>query len=122
MNIGDMVRKAAEVFVDFDEETQQQEGAEKKKTDEKAANGVPDTPATPIAISEGDSAPSAPADPQSLMGAADVASIYSAARIVSPAFTAEQMLEMLASLPPELPLASRRQMMHVTLNAIQRTL
>jgi hypothetical protein len=64
--------------------------------------------------------PTPVSQPAAPVGATDVASIYRAARITPPPFTAEEMLELLASLPSELPLAVRRQTMTVTLNAISK--
>ncbi|HEX8551130.1 MAG TPA: hypothetical protein VF681_06185 [Abditibacteriaceae bacterium] len=49
------------------------------------------------------------------------AAVYAAAKLPSTPFSAEQMLEMLASLPPELPLDTRRQTVKVTFSAIGKT-
>lgn len=48
--------------------------------------------------------------------------IYEAAKLPASPFTAEQMLEMLASLPPELPLETRRATVKVTLSALGKSL
>ena len=54
-------------------------------------------------------------------GQADFGAIYAQAGLPTVPFTAEQMRDMLNSLPAELPLAMRRQTMKVTLNAMGKT-
>lgn len=49
------------------------------------------------------------------------AAIYSAAKLPPAPFAAEQMLDMLASLPAELPLDTKRQTVKVTLGALGKT-
>ena len=48
--------------------------------------------------------------------------IYTAAKLPASPFTAEQMLEMLAGLPSELPLDTKRQTVKVTLGALGKTM
>ena len=55
-------------------------------------------------------------------GTTDFQAIYQHAGLPDAPFTAEQMLEMLASLPVELPLAVRRQTMKVTLGAMGKSI
>jgi hypothetical protein len=55
-------------------------------------------------------------------GKADFGPIYRQSGLPPAPFTAEQMLEMLASLPPELPLDTKRQTVKVTLNAMGKTI
>ncbi len=55
-------------------------------------------------------------------GAVEPAAIYTAAKLPASPFTAEQMLEMLAGLPPELPLDTKRQTVKVTLGALGKTM
>lgn len=50
------------------------------------------------------------------------AAIYTAAKLPASPFSAEQMLEMLAGLPAELPLDTRRQTVKVTLGALGKTM
>lgn len=50
------------------------------------------------------------------------AEIYQAAKLPGSPFSAEQMLEMLASLPPELPLETRRATVKVTLGALGKSM
>lgn len=54
-------------------------------------------------------------------GKADFAAIYRSAGLPTAPFSAEQMLDMLDSLPAELPLAMRRQTVKVTLGALGKT-
>jgi len=54
-------------------------------------------------------------------GKADFAAIYESAGLPAVPFSAEQMLDMLDSLPAELPLAMRRQTVKVTLGALGKT-
>lgn len=55
-------------------------------------------------------------------GKVDFQAVYKKAGIGIPAYTAEQMLELLESLPQELPLETRRQTVKVTLNSLGKTL
>ena len=55
-------------------------------------------------------------------GKVDFEAVYKKAGIGTPAYTAEQMLELLESLPAELPLETRRQTVKVTLNSLGKTL
>ncbi len=55
-------------------------------------------------------------------GSVDFDAIYASAGLPKSAFTAEQVLEILASLPAELPLAAKRATLKVTLQAMGSTL
>ncbi|HEX8236465.1 MAG TPA: hypothetical protein VF600_10950 [Abditibacteriaceae bacterium] len=55
-------------------------------------------------------------------GPINAAAIYGAAKLPPAPFAAEQMLDMLASLPAELPLDTRRQTVKVTLAALGKTM
>jgi hypothetical protein len=55
-------------------------------------------------------------------GPFNAAAIYSAAKLPPAPFAAEQMLDMLASLPAELPLDTKRQTVKVTLGALGKTM
>ena len=55
-------------------------------------------------------------------GPTNSAAIYSAAKLPPAPFAAEQMLDMLASLPAELPLDTKRQTVKVTLGALGKTM
>lgn len=54
--------------------------------------------------------------------AIEPSAIYTAAKLPTSPFSAEQMLEMLASLPQELPLDTRRATVKVTLGALGKTM
>ena len=63
--------------------------------------------------------PAAPTQPvERPDGSVDYGAIYAMAGLPHAAFSAEQVLEILASLPAELPLAARRATLKVTLNAM----
>jgi len=68
---------------------------------------VPSTPSTPIV---------------SPTGAVDYKAIYSLAGIPACAFAAEQMLDLLATLPPELPMETKRATVKVTVNAMSQSM
>jgi len=55
-------------------------------------------------------------------GVVDFAAIYQSAALPAAPFSAEQMLDMLSSLPPELPLDTKRQTVKVTLGALGKTM
>ena len=55
-------------------------------------------------------------------GTTDFSAVYEQASLPAAPFTAEQMLEMLASLPPELPLQTKRQTVKVTLGAMGKAI
>ena len=62
------------------------------------------------------------ASPSEAGKALDAPAIYAAAKLPAAPFSAEQMLDMLASLPSELPLETRRQTVKVTLSALGKTM
>src|SRR5262249_12407533 len=69
------------------------------------------------------SAPSSPTSPSVAPdGKADFTPIYQQSGLPPSPFPAEQMLDMLNSLPPELPLDTKRQTVKVTLNAMGKTI
>jgi hypothetical protein len=70
-----------------------------------------------IQVSAAALAPSISAD-----GKADFGPIYQHSGLPASPFTAEQMLEMLNSLPPELPLDTKRQTVKVTLNSMGKSI
>src|SRR5439155_25815385 len=55
-------------------------------------------------------------------GKVDCTPIYQQSGLPAAPFTAEQMLEMLNSLPPELPLDTKRQTVKVTLASVGKTI
>jgi hypothetical protein len=70
-----------------------------------------------IQVSAASLAPNVSAD-----GKVDFGPVYQHSGLPAAPFTAEQMLEMLNSLPPELPLETKRQTVKVTLNAMGKTI
>lgn len=68
-------------------------------------------------------APVAPAQPViGTDGKIHFEAIYNLAKLPTSAFTAEQVLELLSSLPPELPIAAKRMTLKVTLDTMSKTL
>ncbi len=55
-------------------------------------------------------------------GTVDFGAIYTQAALPAVSFTAEQMLGMLGSLPPELPLDTKRQMVRVSLDSMGKAI
>lgn len=55
-------------------------------------------------------------------GSVDFSSVYGQAGIPAAAFTAEQTLEMIAGMPKELPLETKRQTVRVTLGALGKSI
>ncbi len=129
MDIAEKLRKAASLFVDIpaekahEQQQQQQYGAEI------------DAPATGtrtveqiVRESEGPNldeiqvSPLAAPSPLAGDGTTDFAAIYAQAGLPAVPFSAEQMRDMLNSLPAELPLAMRRQTVKVTLAAMGKSI
>lgn len=54
-------------------------------------------------------------------GSVDFHGIYAMANVQDAAFTAEQLIELLATLPAELPLEARRQTVRITIQAMAKT-
>ncbi len=54
-------------------------------------------------------------------GTVDFKAIYGLAAVSDAPFTAEQLLDLLATLPPELPLEARRQTVKITIQAMAKT-
>jgi hypothetical protein len=68
-------------------------------------------------------APTAPAQPVvGPDGQVNFNAIYGMAKLPSSAFTAEQVLELLGSLPAELPISAKRATLKVTLDTMSKTL
>jgi hypothetical protein len=142
MKIGDTLKKAAGLFVEIEEKPE-----ETSLLDEIARTPAPtplvETPApTPaprrtveqivreqpgpnldeIKIPAPAPAPAAPVEPViGADGQINFNAIYQMAKLPSSAFAAEQVLELLASLPAELPIAAKRATLKVTLEAMSKT-
>lgn len=68
-------------------------------------------------------APAAPVQPViGPDGQINFNSIYGMAKLPTSAFTAEQVLELLASLPAELPISAKRATLKITLDAMSKTM
>ena len=135
MGLRDAMRKAAGLLVELPPEEQSAESGDAVQDDiDRILAGNPATPEDAVEsktveqiVSESDgpnlkdiqvedvpaTAPGAPTD---------FAAVYSAAKLPPSPFTAEQMLEMLASLPSELPLDTKRQTVKVTLASLGKTM
>lgn len=146
MDLRDKLRKAAELFVELPEEEALEQNARAAPADGEtdldkcimATQGAADS-------AGGDAAPSrtveqivreaegpnldeievsASAAPPTLTpdGKVDFSALYQQANLPATAFTAEQTLEMLTSLPTELPLEVKRRTVKVTLGAMGKAL
>jgi hypothetical protein len=139
MALADKLKKAAGLFIQFDEEPQAPAPPAPPPADAAVADidrrlaemsaelsGTSPTPRTVEQVVQASPGPSldeikvdAGAVPPPLPGASlDFAALYAAAKLPQAPFTAEQTLEMLAKLPANLPLDVKRQTMGVTLQAM----
>jgi hypothetical protein len=138
MRLRDTLRKAAELLVEMPPEEagklpagagdaeldkllaemEPSAGAAKPaKTVEQIVTEAPGPNLDEIKVSGTTSPPAVTPD-----GKVDFSAIYTQAALPPSAFTAEQMLEMLASLPASLPLETRRQTVTVTLGAMGKAI
>jgi hypothetical protein len=127
MDLREKLRKAAGLFVELPpEEPATEPGIEARDTESAARPSK--TVEEIVRAADGPnldevkvSAP--PAQPVvSGNGNVDFAAIYEAAALQPAPFTAEQMVDMLKALPPDLPLTTRRQMVQVTLSAMGKSI
>jgi hypothetical protein len=134
MKVSDFVKKAAGLVFEFDETQAVPQGAAmsdddfKKmmassatgptKTMEQVVRDAPGPNLEDIKMPE-----SAKPQPQALKtdGSVDFKAIYSMANVQDAPFTAEQLIDLLATLPPELPLEARRQTVKITIQAMAKT-
>lgn len=126
MDIREKLRKAAGLFVELPpEETPPERETETMETP------VPPTRTVEQIVRESDgpnldeihvSAESASPPTVGADGRVEFGAIYAQANLPAAPFSAEQMLDMLQSLPAELPLAVKRQTDAVTLNAMGKSL
>lgn len=133
MDIREKLRKAAGLFVELPPEApqvlrgRQDEGRAEPPIAAEPAAGPRRTVEQIVRAAEGPNldeirvASSADAPTLASDGRADFHAIYEHAGLPAAPFTAEQMLDMLGSLPPELPLSTRRQTVKVTLDAMGRS-
>lgn len=135
MDIREQLRKAAGLFVELPQEDRMEARPQTQESQNPPEMLSPPVPA-PVSrtveqlvrdaqgpnLDEIRVAPDVAAPSVAKDGKADFAAIYEHAGLPIAPFTAEQMLEMLNSLPPELPLSTRRQTVKVTLQAMGKSL
>jgi hypothetical protein len=134
MRISDTLKKAAGLFVEFDQSAEPAvapTGPSMTDDEFKKMMGSTLVPGKTIEQIVKDSpGPNldeikVPANPQAQPlrpdGTIDFSAIYAMANVQDSAFTAEQLLELLATLPVELPLESRRQTVKITIQAMAKT-
>ena len=136
MKLSDLGKKAAGLIFEFDEppvpvaapKGPSMSDEEFKKT--MAETNAPTSTKTAEQIVKESPGPNLdqikiPATPQAQPlrpdGTTDFRAIYAMANVLDEAFTAEQLIELLNTLPPELPLESRRQMVKITIQAMAKT-
>lgn len=136
MSIRDKLRKAASLFVELPPEQPESPSPAgvsnpldwSQLEKEAEAHGQTKTVDQIVRETEGPNldeihVPEQPAPPiLSPDGKLDLQAIYRQASLPTSSFTAEQVLEMLASLPAELPLGVRRQTVKATLSTMGKTI
>jgi hypothetical protein len=152
MRIGETLKKAAGLFVELPDERPGEGGStlapSTRKTVEEVVRGQPGPNLDEIKVPAPAPAPApkstvpaatvpstapaptpapapAPAPIEPIVGAdgqVSFGAVYRMAKLPNAAFTAEQVLELLASLPAELPIAAKRTTLKVTLDAMSRSL
>ena len=142
--IRETLKKAAGLFVEFEEDpnapipepksveewnvmtADAPQPAKKSKTVEQIVKEQPGPNLDEIKVPESSTAIAPPIPPAEPVIAADGSikfdSIYRLANLPNVAFTAEQILELFASLPADLPLDSKRATIRVTLGAMAKSL
>jgi hypothetical protein len=145
MRISDTLKKAAGLFVEFDDPGNPtpavspshptQTGAMSDADFLKMMQAQPDAASKPVGKtveqivkdSPGPNLdeikmPAAPQpQPMKQDGSVDYKAIYAMANVSDAPFTAEQLIDLLATLPPELPLEARRQTVKITIQAMAKT-
>jgi hypothetical protein len=126
MDMRERLRKAAGLFVELPPEDRPQphrgtaeasEDAVPSRTVEEIVRESAGPNLEDIKVPSMTEAPTVSAD-----GKADFAAIYQQAGLPAAPFSAEQMRDMLQSLPPELPLSTKRQTVAVTLGAVGKSI
>lgn len=123
------LKKAAGLFFEFDETTAHSSATAGDATPTSAGSTktldeiLRDTPGPNLREIGTPAAPQTPAEPLvTPEGAVNYPAVYRAAGVPEVAFSAEQMLDLLESLPKELPLETRRATMRVTLGAMAKNM
>lgn len=126
MDIAEKLRKAAGLFVELPAEKasdhttydlEQEPSPAPSRTVEQIVREAEGPNLDEIQVSHAATAPAVTSD-----GKTDFAAIYAQAGLPDVPFTAEQMRDMLNSLPAELPLPMRRQTVKVTLGAMGKSI
>lgn len=131
MHISDTLKKAASLFVEMpasqadlpagkslsDEEFKKMMGSPAPtKTVEQIVKDSPGPNLDEIKVPD-----SPQVQPMRADGTVDYRAIYDMAHVQDAPFTAEQLLELLATLPQELPIEARRQTVKITIEAMAKT-
>ncbi|MDQ3814861.1 MAG: hypothetical protein M3347_13035 [Armatimonadota bacterium] len=98
------------------------EGKTETKTVEQIVRETKGPNLDEIKVDPGKADPAGMPPPITPDGKVNLPAIYQQAKLPAAPFSAEQMLEMLASLPGEVPLDTKRQMVKVTLGALGKTM
>jgi len=126
MRIGDTLKKAAGLFVEFPEEdhsldmprsTAPEDPAPPARTVEEIVRESPGPNLDEIKVPENTPAPTVAEE-----GHFDFNQIYRQANLPVSPYTAEQVLDLISGLPSELSIETKRQTVKVTLNAMASTL
>lgn len=135
--IRNTLKKAAGLFFEFEEQpptegqivatepwkVMDQPAKASPKTIEQIVQSQPGPNLDEIKVDAQLAAPTTPAEPVLRPdGSVNFGAIYSLAKLPVVPFTAEQILELFATLPPDLPLASKRGTIRVTLGAMAKTM
>lgn len=132
MRVRDTLRKAAELFVEFDPDTGHvipmpsdlgsvtpSEKPKPQKTIEQVVREMPGPNLDEIQAPVKEEPANLPVIGSN--GEVQFEAIYKMAKLPTEVFTAENVLELFAQLPPDLPMASKRATLNVTLNAMAKT-
>ena len=127
MRIGETLKKAAGLFVDIPEDTSMPDLSSITARPAVEPRPAPKTVEQVVREQPGPNLDQiqAPADPAQPVidstGSVRFGEIYRLASLPSSAFTAEQVLELLGSLPADLPLSSKRATVKITVDAMAKT-
>jgi len=131
MRIGETLKKAAGLFVEMPDQpatdmeamestpasTPMSTGPSTRRTVEEIVRESPGPNLEDIKVAD-----ASQVNPVTPAGTIDCSAIYSLANIPSTPFSAEQVLDLLDSLPKDLPIDNKRSMVKITLGAMTKTL